>query len=313
MFEQINKELQQLKQDAGRYHKLESMLKSLRTQLEEQKQRQRELEEELQKENLDVEKISKMSFSAILHTVLGNREEKIEQERQEALAAQLKYDNIKRQIEDTLRQISKLQSEKIDLNGCESRYNELFEKKLEMLRQSGSRNASGIIELENRISSLEANLKEISEAISAGESVVHSLERAEGSLGSAENWGTWDMWGGGGLVTNIIKHGHIDDARDAASEVQTLLNRFRTELADVRIDSRIEINIDGFDKFADFFFDGLIADWFVQSEIHESQESVSKVKSEVCGVLNKLSRMRDSDKNEIARLESDLSRIVAEA
>ena len=73
------------------------------------------------------------------------------------------------------------------------------------------------------------------------------------------------------------------------------------------------INIDGFDKFADFFFDGLIADWFVQSKIHKSQESVSRVKSEVYGVLNKLSRMRDSDKNEIARLESDLSRIVTEA
>ncbi|NLL62799.1 MAG: hypothetical protein GX241_00935, partial [Ruminococcaceae bacterium] len=42
-----------------------------------------------------------------------------------------------------------------------------------------------------------------------------------------------------------------------------------------------------FVKFADFFFDGLISDWIVQSRIHDSQESVNNVRRDVNNVLDK--------------------------
>mgnify|MGYP001559106142 CR=1 FL=1 len=36
----------------------------------------------------------------------------------------------------------------------------------------------------------------------------------------------------------------------------------------------IDINIGSFETFADYFFDGLISDWVVQSGIHELLEGV---------------------------------------
>ena len=36
--------------------------------------------------------------------------------------------------------------------------------------------------------------------------------------------------------------------------------RFKTELADVEITADLQITVDGFLKFADFFFDGLFTD-----------------------------------------------------
>lgn len=124
-------------------------------------------------------------------------------------------------------------------------------------------NAGKITNLEQNISLYKSNIKETVEAIAAGNRVVDKLIETENSLNSAEGWGMWDMWGGGGLITDMIKHSHIDDARNTASRVKSLLNHFNTELADIKIASQITIEIEGFTKFADFFFDGLIADWVV--------------------------------------------------
>ncbi len=312
MFEQINKELEELQQGIYRYRRIDSMLKNLQTQLDSQESRQYDLEQELKKENLDVEKINKMGVSALFHTILGNREKQIEKERQEALAAQLKYDDITEQIEDTKRQISELRSERSELRDYESKFNALYQQKYAMLKQNNE-NAEKITELEQKISLYKANLKEISEAISAGNSVIHSLTRVAGSLDSAEGWGKWDMWGGGGLITDLVKHSHIDDARDAASEVQMLLNRFRTELTDVKISSQISIDVDGFVKFADFFFDGLISDWVVQSRIHDSQASVDQVMGQVNSVIRKLSQMQSDDKRGLENLEYELTTLITKA
>lgn len=313
MFDEINKELEQLKQGIYRCRNIDRMLEGLNEQLSEQEKRKAELEKELQKENLDVEKLNKMSLTSIFYTVLGSKEKQIEKERQEALAAQLKLDDVNRQIDETKYHISKLEAERKEVANSERRYKELFMKKHEMLLQTDSKNASKIIELEDKIVSYKANIKEIEEAISAGNKVLNSLDKVDKSLKSANNWGVWDMLGGGGLITDMIKHGHIDDAKEMVSEVQTLLNRFRTELTDIRVTSSINIEINGFTKFADFFFDGLISDWVVQSKIHKSQESVNKVRREVNTVLSKLSIMLDNDKTEITNLKNELAETIEKA
>ena len=108
---------------------------------------------------------------------------------------------------------------------------------------------------------------------------MRQIENIEGSLNSANGWGAWDMIGGG-LVSGLVKHSHLDDAQAGTEHLQILLSRFHTELADVYVDAQIRaVNIDGFLRFADYFFDGLIADWFVLSRIHDSQENINQVKT----------------------------------
>ncbi len=180
-----------------------------------------------------------------------------------------------------------------------------------MLEQHGAY-AEKIIELENGILSCKGKRKEIDEAIAAGNNVVRSINRVSESLHSAENWGTWDLLGGG-LISDMAKHSRIDDARAEAGQVSVLLNRFRTELADVKVTSNIHIEIDGFTKFADFFFDGLIADWVVQSKIHDSQASVAKVEREVHNVMAKLSELKSQNDTEAKKLNSQLTELITES
>jgi hypothetical protein len=312
MFEQINEELEQLQQGISRKSKINSMLESLRKQLSDQMDLKVGYEKELDKEQLDVDKLNKMSLTNLFYTILRSKDEQMDKEYQEVLAAKLKLDNIISQIEDTQNQISILESEKGKLNDFERRYEKLMKEKYELYKQVSSANADKVSELENNISLLKSNIKEIGEAILAGNRVITQLNQVEKSLNSAHGWGTWDMFGGG-LMTDMIKHSHIDDARADASAVQSLLNQFKTELADVHITSQIHIDIEGFSKFADFFFDGLISDWVVQSKINDSLSSVSKVKNEVNQVLAKLQTMKSSDNGKVTSLENELKYLIENA
>jgi len=68
--------------------------------------------------------------------------------------------------------------------------------------------------------------------------------------------------------------------------------------------------MDGFAKFADFFFDGLIADWYMQSKINSSYESVSNVKNQVTSTIYKLQQMESLEKQYLEKLENELKNII---
>lgn len=139
--------------------------------------------------------------------------------------------------------------------------------------------------------------------------MLDSLKCVLSSLESAEGWGTWDMLGGG-LISDLAKHSHIDDAKVEAENIQRLLRQFKIELTDISISSDIVIETEGFAKFADFFFDGLIADWFMQSKINESQASVESVESQVLSIVGKLEHMKAQDNTDIARLVAEISELI---
>ena len=119
---------------------------------------------------------------------------------------------------------------------------------------------------------------------------IQLLSAVLNSLDSAEDWGTWDMLGGG-LLTTMAKHGHLDDAQAGIGWAQQCLSRFRTELADVRDMELPQVQVGEFATFADYFFDGIFVDWYIQSRINDAQRGVEAVDSRVCEVLNRLQWM----------------------
>lgn len=133
---------------------------------------------------------------------------------------------------------------------------------------------------------------EIREAIAAGRKTLYYLENAQGYLSSAKNWGIWDLLGGG-LFVDMMKHSKLDDAQDAMEQARYEMRNFRRELKDVQVPLDFRVDIDGFLSFADFFFDGIIADWLVQSRIQESREQVEEAIDMVTEILEDLDRMKE--------------------
>ncbi|HOS70483.1 MAG TPA: hypothetical protein PLG67_11785 [Bacillota bacterium] len=312
MYTEINKRLEEAQQGVFRLYKIDSMLKGLKDEQLSLESKVSELKTILDKEDLDVKKLEGNSLAGIFYSVLGRLEERLENEKKEALGAKLKYDQAVRDLEDVKHEISKLCSERGNYMDCERKYESLYAAKRDMLIKSDPDRAQKLLNLTEQLNNSKNALKEIREAISAGRSVISSLEKAMSSLNSAEGWGVWDMLGGG-LISDLAKHSHIDNAKYEAEQAQILLRRFRAELADIRIREDIHIETGGFAKFADFFFDGLIADWFMQSKIKNSHESVSRVKSQVQSVLSELSSLESRESSRIRKVETEIDELITKA
>lgn len=309
MNSKLDEQMQKARQDIARFDKIEAMQSELYSERTVLEQKAAELKAVLVKENLDVNRLEEKSLSSLFYAMLGNREEKIDKERGEALAAKLKYDQAEIDLEDIKFRMEKLISERRELENSRAEYDRLFELKINELLRENSDNAHKILEFTEKIGFLKSRINEVFEAASVGNQVLGSLDDAAGRLDSAAGWGTFDLLGGG-FIANVAKHSYIDEARAKMEEAQMLLRSFRTELADIKIGADIGIETGGFAMFADFFFDGLIADWYMQSRINQSMENIHSVMQRVSDVVGRLEQMGNSDKAEIDSLENALTDLI---
>ena len=292
---------------------LEAKLRELQNQRREYDREVISLRVAFRKEQEDVEKLEGRSLANYFFQVVGKLDEKLDQERQEAYAAKVKLDAAERELAGIESDISDIQSQLSEIRIAEAQYKEELEKKRAALKATGTDTADQIIEIEERIAALEAQKREIREAISAGYSARGTADRILSELEDADGWNTWDLIGGGGIITHMAKHSHLDEAQDLVSELQSKLRRFKTELSDIQINANMQVNVDGFLRFADYFFDGLFADWAVGDKISQSMNSVSSTKNQISRTLDKLSSMEKAADGEIARLKLQLDDLVVKA
>ena len=305
--------LYELQQKVAMKPSLEAKLRELQNQRREYEREVISLRVAFRKEQQDLEKLEGRSLANYFFQVVGKLDEKIDQERREAYAAKVKLDAAERELAGIEDDISEIQTQLNEIRVAEAQYKDALEKKRAMLKTSGTAAADQIIEIEQKIAALEAQKKEIKEAISAGYSARSTADRILSELESADGWNTWDMFGGGGIITHMAKHSHLDEAQDLVYELQSKLRRFKTELADIQITANMQVNIDGFLRFADYFFDGLFADWAVGDKISQSMNSVSSTKSQISRTLDKLNSMEQTADRGIASLKQHLDELIVQA
>lgn len=126
----------------------------------------------------------------------------------------------------------------------------------------------------------ELQKKEISEVLYIINRLLPLLDEAEKKFKSARNWGLVDIFGGGALI-DFIKHTQINSASNRMSEIGVLLNDLQRELKDVSIPVDMQVNVGTFSTFADFLFDGFLADVYMQTKISKSLDGVRELKEKV--------------------------------
>lgn len=286
MIEFLNERLTEVRGNIRYKQKLEKDLLQIRESLTAERVKYGKLKKQVYKEGRDVKKLEGLSLPGLFLSILGSKEAQLEKERQEYLAAKLKYDECNSEIDALENKEQEVIKQLASLAGLEDKYRELLvEKEAVILSDEGSQ-ARLLLELSEELGELKANHKELTEAIEAGNRALALLRKVQNSLGSAQGWGVWDMLGGG-LIATAVKHSRIDDARQHVHSAQQALHWFVRELKDVNphLLTDITIDISGFATFADYFFDGLITDWIVQSRINESLDNVNNVAKRVNNIL----------------------------
>ncbi|MCD7736733.1 MAG: hypothetical protein LUI07_07220 [Lachnospiraceae bacterium] len=135
-------------------------------------------------------------------------------------------------------------------------------------------------------------LREVREAITAANRALDSLENAERELKGAKNWGLWDMFGGGAF-SGIMKHSRLDKAKRQIEDAKYYLRVLGKELSDINISMNLQVEVGSFLTFADFFFDGIVADWMVQSKINDALNQVVTANARVLEILGNLQRWEE--------------------
>lgn len=295
---QFSERLEHIQCGIARLQKIDSMLQQLQAEKKVLSGRARELGVILDKENRDVVKLENSSLTALFHAFLGNLDERIEQERKEALVARLKYEQIKRDLHDIEERIANLAAERGQYLPYTQEIGQLTAEKNNRQLTLDDAAAQKIDSLQDKISDSQITLTEIHEAIGAGKEVLAGLEKVAECLHRAEDWRSCiDP----AQDQNAGQSGRsdIDEAQNETVNTQCLLRRFRTELANIRLNRDITPETDSFRAFAERFYDGLIADWFKESKTRHSRDNVSQVKSQVLQVLNMLEEHKHNESSKM--------------
>lgn len=312
MQREYNERISYVKKCIEKKSKLNLLLKQTEQDMIREKLLLNKLSDELQKENEDVLKLESSNITSLFYTILGAKGDRLAKEKQDLLKAKLKYNQCKNNVDYYASETKRLVDELSQVEICETEYEDLINKKLEAIHLEDKETSEELKILIRRKESMKANIIEIDEAIKAGEEALRSIENTIKELESAEGWGLADILGGG-IITTAIKYNHVDEAGRHAEETQRTLGRFKREMSDITMITDTEISIGTFETFADYFFDGLIFDWVVQSEIGKSLDAVKNTKNQIDKAMSKLYEEKITEEFMIKQLEEQIKNIIENA
>ncbi len=300
------------KERLARKRHLEVVQPSLQEQYSDVLAKVTELREIKATEQKDVDRLEQGSLATFFLNVVGKKDEKLAKEQREAYQAAVKCDAAEKELFEIESRLDRTIEELATLQSCEKEYEDLLREKREEIARRGLPAAEEIIKVEQQLFEAEKKEKEIAEAIAAGTKAKELARTAHESLDSADDWSTFDLFGGG-LLTDMMKHSDIDEAQKLIEELQVQLRNFKTELTDVRIEATITIDIDEMLKFADYMFDGFFADYTVKQRIEDAIGQVKETEEKIDGLLKQLSRLESENGRKSARLRETLQRLITTA
>lgn len=137
------------------------------------------------------------------------------------------------------------------------------------------------------------NLKEINDVQKIIDEILSLIGEAETKFNKARNWGFFDILGGG-FITDLFKHSNLDSASDIMNKINYLLKDLQRELDEVVTPTDFSMNTNTFASFADFIFDGVLADAYMQSKIMSSLKELKNLRSTLLNLKSKLSNLSNN-------------------
>ncbi len=235
-----------------------------------------DLEAKLAEEERDVARLEG-GLSAVLARLLGNREERLERERAEAVVARERVEGHRARLAQLEADAAAADAELAVLTPASREYARLLAEKEQQLLGSDDPRARELADLGAAIDRSIADVRECDEAHQAGRGALDALGVVLGFLNSARNASTFDVLGGG-LLVDAYEHDKLTSADQAAWHAQRALDVFSRELADTGVVAarRVMPKVDT-RWFVDAFFDNIISDVLKHQRIEKTRDEVNKL------------------------------------
>jgi len=304
------KELEALRERIARHRDNLRLLEQLRLQERQCQEALSDCQWQHRKEQQDVERLERLSWSAIWSSIKGSKEEDLEREQAEAWAAWARLQEAQRQLEEIQREIADRRARRDD--ACEAEYQDLLREKEAAYRKENPAFAARMADIEARELAAATERRELNEALSAGSHVLTQIGAALDKLRSAQGWSTWDLMGGG-LMADMMKYADMDDAQQMMECVQSDLRRYQAELADVAQTANFNLQMDGFTWAMDIWFDNIFGDWAVRDRIMQSGRQLEDVEYRVRSMQEQLEQRLQSVQQRMEALQREREEAVRQA
>jgi len=263
----------------------------------------------LVREERDVQRLEGLSWSRILSGLRGAHATDLEREQAERDAARYAVADAGTREELAWRDVEAIQQRLDALGDVEGEYAAARDDREAWSRANDPERGDRLTEVAERRGLLLAEDTEGREAFDAGAAARGHLLEALDLLRSAGSWSTWDTFGGGGMLTDMIKYDRLDKVTEALRRADVALGRFTRELADLRIAGVEVLDLGPMTQVFDVFFDNIFTDLRVRSRIQDAEVRVGAALHGVEATMDRLSaRGREiaAELDELARRREEL-------
>src|SRR5215475_2373343 len=152
----------------------------------------------LSKEERDVERLEQPSLTRIVASLRGSRDDALARERAEADAARYRVAEAQARLRSVQDEYDAVQAQLAALEPAPGRYAAVLQEKERYLRASGDPRGQRLLAIAEEWGRLQAEHREIGEAVAAASAAAQALVEVRDSLDRASGWSTYDTFFGGG-------------------------------------------------------------------------------------------------------------------
>lgn len=264
-------------------------------------------------EDRDVAALESMSFSRVLASLRGSRDDALARERAEAEAARYRIAEASTRLDVLRREFDTVWAREKVLGGAAAAYAAALAEKDRRLQSSADPRAQRLLELAERRGRLAAEAERAQQALQAATRAASSLERLVEVLGEARLLSAFDTFLGGGAFATAMKHDAIDDAAAAAASVDASLQALQRTIGHVAgaVLPTNRLRLDGLTRFTDMWLDNIIVDLEVRDRVKEMRANAERVTAIVAELRAQLEEQAARSTADLAGAEAERRTLLA--
>lgn len=292
--------LDELRENIRRKHKAQKQLAYFEEEAVRLNSVMEDRRQEYEVEQEEAEAMQSATLTLLLYTLMGLKEEKLQKEEAEALAAKAAYETAKAELDHVLNRQAELRAELRDLGNCERYYEEMLaEKKAYLMAKEVTVNAE-VEALETEKAAIIRDSKELKEAMESGQYALKVANSVADALGIANRLSRTDIYGSRRSDSlSFVREEEKDlEKRNALvrleNSLQTLgkyLQDFAAELKDITLVPTGDIPAVHFSEgllFLDRWIDGPVSALVVDAKLDQIREKMHPLLDKLTPIVERL-------------------------
>lgn len=231
-----------------------------------------------------IQELEEGGLKSLVYRLLFKRKRTLRRMRAEKLQLGEAFEEARKQQKKDEEKVRFYENELFRLEGLKRRLERLESEKIADYKKIAAEEDVDFLSLEKEVADRKEKIERLKNALRAGRSAYELAGEIVSNLESAEQIGRQDMYSSSFFVT-YDKHQYLKAAQRRLDELRTRIQGFKGELADIGLPGEFEITMGGFWKFADYFLDGLWADYQAMRKIRKAAVPVMQFRRKMEDVL----------------------------